>query len=405
MEFEAGLSERAANIVTSMKLLRPTLTIDGDRRAVAAAELRLNGSSKTIWFSVDAAYCDSITLENLDAFLLAALVPAMQKGDDLVLCGPVSEKLYYGLVHSYISLLSILIPSLKPVRILPESLISNRFSSSTHGVVTGFSGGIDSFCLLADHFFGDVPPGYRITHLVMNNVGSHGSGGSRLFKERLLRLRSFAQEVNLPLISIDSNLDDIFPFPFQQTDTMRNASAILLLQKMFSRYISASSFRYQDCRFAEADDTAYMDPAAFHLLSTETTECVSSGSEYSRVEKTARVAELEPARRYLDVCVDPNFHGNCSVCFKCARTIFTLELLGKASAFSAVFDLDRFKRIRDDYLADLILSNDPFAREIREFMSGHSLKFPGRAYLRAGAKRLPKPLRRFIRTFLPKRRP
>jgi hypothetical protein len=41
---------------------------------------------------------------------------------------------------------------------------------------------------------------------------------------------------------------------------------------------------------------------------------------------------------------------NCSVCFKCARTLLTLELLGHLTSFNKVFDR-QYSRIREGYVA------------------------------------------------------
>mgnify|MGYP003577444638 FL=1 len=67
------------------------------------------------------------------------------------------------------------------------------------------------------------------------------------------------------------------------------------------------------------------------------------------------VTEFEPSRRYLNVCVDPAFEGrNCSVCFKCRRTLMTLELLGKAEDYREVFDLEKFRATKNSYLARVL---------------------------------------------------
>lgn len=99
-------------------------------------------------------------------------------------------------------------------------------------------------------------------------------------------------------------------------------------------------------------DVARLDPLAFHLFSTEGLDCISTGGQMSRVEKTRRIADFEPSYRFLNVCVDPAYEGrNCSVCFKCCRTLMTLELLGVSERYSDVFDLEKFRRVRNRYLA------------------------------------------------------
>jgi hypothetical protein len=75
----------------------------------------------------------------------------------------------------------------------------------------------------------------------------------------------------------------------------------------------------------------------------------------TRVEKTELVSAYEPSYRHLNVCVDPDYEGsNCSVCFKCRRTLLTLEMLGVVDKYSRVFDLKKYRSIRNGYLVETL---------------------------------------------------
>ena len=204
-------------------------------------------------------------------------------------------------------------PSLHPVKILPKSLDNDKGYTCKDGVVTGFSGGVDSFCTIKDHYFDNTLPSYKITHLIFNNVGSHGGKNPeearKLFNQRYEVVKGFTQDVGIEFIKIDSNLTDLLNMKFQQTHTCRNASAVLQFQKLFGKYLYASAYPYKDCYTDKTYDIAYTDPIAIHLLSTETLECISSGCQYSRVEKTERISDLEYATRYLNVCVKRDANG------------------------------------------------------------------------------------------------
>ena len=139
--------------------------------------------NKTLWYKLNEKYSSFIS-ESSDAPLVALLIPAMVHGEDIYLDGTVSEKLYYNLSGPYQHVLQLIIPSLYLVKIYPAT-IKPSIKEKEYGVATGFSGGIDSFCVIADHYYSnDVPEGFRLTHLLFNNVGSHGSGeeGRTLFK-------------------------------------------------------------------------------------------------------------------------------------------------------------------------------------------------------------------------------
>jgi hypothetical protein len=95
---------------------------------------------------------------------------------------------------------------------------------------------------------------------------------------------------------------------------------------------------------------------AFHMLSTETLDSISTGGQLSRVEKTKLVAGYEMSRRFLNVCVDPSSEGrNCSTCIKCCRTLLTLDLFGLAERYSEAFDLKRFAQVRQRYIKKEVL--------------------------------------------------
>jgi hypothetical protein len=154
----------------------------------------------------------------------------------------------------------------------------------------------------------------------------------------------------------------------------------LLFQKLFAKYYYASAYRYADCYLGPTHDLAYTDPAAVHLLSTESLEALSVGCQRSRVEKTARLSDFEASYRFLNVCSDPGAFGvNCSTCSKCCRTLLTLELLGKIDEYGAVFDLSRYSRARDRYIVTLLANpHESFNNEILEFANSIGYRFSRR---------------------------
>jgi len=77
------------------------------------------------------------------------------------------------------------------------------------------------------------------------------------------------------------------------------------------------------------------------------------------MEKVIEVAEIEDARQMLDICINHHHTGpkiNCSMCWKCMRTVVTLDALGKLEDFSAVFDRATYERALKSYLASLLWS-------------------------------------------------
>jgi hypothetical protein len=166
---------------------------------------------------------------------------------------------------------------------------------------------------------------------------------------------------------------------YQQTHTIRNVSVAHLLQGGVGHYMYASSHNYSNAYVGPTYDMAYSDTITLPLLSTETLHAFSIGSEYSRVEKTLRVAEIPDSYRSLDICTsEKNTSGytNCSMCRKCLRTLATLEIAGFLERYSHVFDLNTYQNQREEYFTSLFDSSNPLLREIIQFAKERDFSFP-----------------------------
>ncbi len=284
-------------------------------------------------------------------------------------------------------MLKLILPSLHLITIIPSDV--QPALSRGEGVATGFSAGIDSFCVLADHHYADVPKGFKITHLLFNNVGSHGPDEKKsrsLFHKRYNRIKPITERIGLPFIAIDSNMDSFYHgLDFQITHTPRNASIALLLQKGFKRFLYASAYHYSNTYIGPRNAMGYSDNVTLPLLSTETLDLISSGSQYTRIEKTLKVATIEDSYRSLDVCTEEeHLMINCSSCFKCKRTMLTLEIAGSLERYASVFNINTYKKLRDIYIEEVLRSKDPLLQEIVSFIkiSGYKLPLSSRLYAR-----------------------
>lgn len=80
---------------------------------------------------------------------------------------------------------------------------------------------------------------------------------------------------------------------------------------------------------------------------------ISTGGSLDRITKTKTIADYAPAYKYLNVCVTAI--ENDSTCFKCVRTMLTLDALGKLDKFSAVFDVQYYMNHRKNILKECML--------------------------------------------------
>lgn len=351
-------------------------------------------AADALWFDVPRGFAH-MTSARSDAFAVALVMPAMRVGQDLHLEGAVTDELLYSLNHEFQPLYTSVFPNYHRVRVTAGS--TSPPAPKAEGVAAGFSAGIDSYALLQDHFLDQAcPPSRRVTHWLFNNVGSHGSGDVReTFGRRLDGAKKALSKVgDLPVIDVNSNLDDAFRLgpnytdtAFQQTQTVRNASVAHFLAPGLRSWLFASSMRYQDMHGGRSTRSSASEFLSLPILSTSTLALTSVGGQYARTEKTRLASQVPGAADHLDVCVMQSWDSdarNCSGCFKCVRTIYTLELLGMADPFFAAgtFDHEAYAAQRGDFETILMANrNGVLEREILELASatGYSFGYSARA--------------------------
>jgi len=375
-----------------MKLYNLRISKKEQRVKVSVSIDSENLNSNELWFSTTEKYANYICTSRYDAFLVGLLYPAMKYGENIHIEGAVSKKLIFNINHYVIPLIKSFSPTSKKIKVTANELTSIKFNGDRVG--TGFSGGIDSFCTIYDHYVLESDEEYKINTFLFLNVGSHGFNNEdkvfNKFNARYNHLKKFPEEIGLDFIPLDSNLYKFHPWGHQKTHTLTSVSGILVFQKIFKRYYYASSgINYDDMlknayKFREIDIGEYCDPIILPLLSTESTEIISDGIQYTRVEKTLRILNYEPVYRYLNVCVSgDDTHENCSVCSKCCRTLMTLNSIGRLEDFKNVFDIEKYRNIAEKkYISKqvLIQNKDLFAKYNVKLAKENNIRLPNRLY-------------------------
>lgn len=321
-----------------------------------------------LWFSVPPD-AEELLSSRADHVAVALLLPAMRYGRDLRVGGVVTDVLLHRMNHDLQALIRIIHPGYQRVVVSAEETAPP--GSAPLGVATGFSGGVDSFATLREYTGPGVPDGLQVTHLLNNNVGAHGDGGRRLWRRRFEGLLPVAQELGLPFIRVDSNLDDHYPrMGFMQTVVLRNAAVVHLLAGGIGRSYHASDGTYGNIRFPPPDgDIGLAIGLILPLLSTPALTLEATSSGLSRVERTLALVGA-PFARHLDVCIDadPDRVGNCSSCWKCMRAMLTLDIAGHLDDFvPEVFAREPYERRLPQYYAEIMSSTEPNETEVVEF--------------------------------------
>lgn len=366
-----------------------------------------------LWFNVDKKHSNLLTTDVYDAFLVAALFPAMYYGEDIDIKGCVSKRLYKNIMSDVQKIIQIAYPQMKIINIRVEGF-KKATKIDKNIIGTGFSGGIDSFATIYDRFEKEKDPEYRLNTLFFFNLGQNGKYDDVRTKVHVQNLyqheKGFADEKGMEFILMDSNLFAIYHPEWEyNAGVLCRVVGILVFERCVSKYYISSSYSYSSIINVGTYQrtsllTGLTDPYILPLLSTEGTELIVDGEQYTRTEKTELISSYEPVLRYLNVCVngdrgDTNAE-NCSICDKCLRTLFALDVLNKLPAYSSIFNLEKYKKEAFKYKCKQVLlyHKNPFAKDNVDFARSHNHKLP--THFQAWLYLLPYKLKGKIKAFI-----
>lgn len=329
-----------------------------------------------LWYEVDNEYAQYLCTERSDAFVVGVLPMALTKGLDIETDQPMSSRLFYQLTQHFIPIVSKFSNRYKKIE--THAPITRDCLETARAVGTGISGGVDSFYTILRNHELDEATNNNVTHLTFFNVGSHGDFGGEyareLFRKRLVHAKKNASLMNLPLVSVDSNVSELLQMDFVQTHTFRNFSAVLALQKLFGVYYYSSAYDITDFQI-NPDDCAHFDLLTASNVSNEQVTFYSVGQEVSRIDKEKYISKYDIVKQRLNVCVISD--NNCSHCEKCIRTMAGLYAIGELDNFKNVFDVDDFKKSYKKRMGFVIgnLSKIPY-KEIYLEMRKSGIRIP-----------------------------
>lgn len=358
------------------------------------------GINRTLWFEIPAEY-ESFVSDRSDFAAIALLPAAMIAGVDLHIDYRLTDTVLFNLKELVQPLIRTVYTEWSNVQV---SATSNPTASATgSGVLCGFSAGVDSLSALQGHFYRrSLPVSLRITHLSNHNVGSYRSVGRAGWSARQKSLSHVANRIGLPLVEIDSNLEEFYPdeMLFRHVHTMCNGAIAHLLSGGIGTFLYPSGFSYEQILGGSTvaqKDMARLDAILLPLLSSSAVQLISVDPEKSRVDKTTDVIASELSQD-LDVCTsdNPDRIANCSQCQKCLRTLLTIEIAGSLDRFLGTRFLAAPYRARRIAFMSMTLNakRDAISLEIVAFARDRGFRWPVSAQL----------LRPFMPTFLCLRR-
>ena len=319
------------------------------------------------WLKFDKSYLEYVQ-NTYDGFLVLILLIAMKKKKNIEIDGIISYKLYHNITLYLMPLIKIIHPKFHIIKISCKDFDYGTYYNNT-GVGCGLSCGVDSLCCLEDYYFNDCKT-YNLTHVTNFNAGS--CNNKETYENRLINIKNYVNETNLNFLYVDTNFTTINNLDHQYFHMFRNLSIPLFFQKLFKKYYYGSCFSYFNSKIVKGSGSLTSgETTVIPLLSTENLEFILHGAQYTRVEKTLKISKNELSYKYLDVCVSSQEYTdteciiNCSKCYKCLRTLVTLDYYNIINKYDKVFDINEYYKYKDIYLNNLVNSN-PYDREIKD---------------------------------------
>ena len=305
----------------------------------ANCKIRKIGWDK-IYFTLEGKKHHDYIFEDASPFAAALLLPAMRVGEDLIIHGSISERLYIGMQAVMDEVLSWGI-GLHRIEIKPDHIAPDTHKATRTG--TFFSGGVDSFYTFLKHKKDRVKSHRVDSFIFINNSFDIDQRNTKLWNQTLKNIKAIAKEEHVELFIVKSNINTHeLLAPILSWDYIHGACLAatgLALRNGFGRIYIPST---------HSEDEQIPWGSNLALDSNWGTEAITflhDGSEVTRLDKVIlQVSKSPTALSHLRVCYK-NVDGvyNCGHCDKCLRTMVNLYIAGaldKAKTFPNTLDID-----------------------------------------------------------------
>lgn len=247
-----------------------------------------------------------------DCIFLSLYIQSMQEGSKFFFPyeNPISEQLIINLTKHQNIFCQWYKKELQPIEV--DVKISNKEHTAS-GVVSLFSGGIDSYYTYVDKQF-------ELTHVFLCLGLDIQLEEATKIKLAVKQYSEFAKENNKTLLIASTNMRHVFPDNNRLIQHAALFSALVLAYGLKTLYIPAS---HTINELFPWGSHLLTDP----LLSNGITEVIHHGA-IARTDKTSVISEEQKVLDTIRIC-NSSDEFNCGECEKCIRTMFALEVLNK----------------------------------------------------------------------------
>lgn len=333
----------------TIKLVRHDVTASPDRGGFRRVSVDVRTATAMsplqFWFDVPESHADRLTGSG-NPWLLMMLPLAMASGQAIEMPCPVDPHLVDNL-NGLMQVWHAWSPRMTPVAIRAPRMKEAVASAGRRALF--YSGGIDSSFSLLRHVDGTTGDGGGPVDDLIHIAGFDLPLTATAELETAQRVtEDVARRFDKKMVRVFTNLrTPTSPYRSNWIGTYACALAAVghLLEGEYSELLIAAAYD-----FGHPDPRIGSHPMTDPLLGSRSLRVVHDGGSFTRVEKTARVAQSDAALTALRVCWESRKFSNCSECRKCLITMVTLDLLGykdKARSFDwSAYDVQSLRRLR-----------------------------------------------------------
>ena len=294
-----------------------------DTAAVLSAQCKIRKIGwDTVTFGVTNAAQAAHVHDDASPFAAALLLPSMKRGENLIIEGTISERLYKGMHAVMHEVLNWGI-GLEPVKIEANTVVADTLQP--YRTASFFSGGVDSFYTYLKHTTDPVKAD-RVDSFILVKGFDIDRRNIPLWNQTLKSINTIATAEKIELLVVTTNIQRLVE-PILSWEYVHGgclAAVGLFLRRAFRQiYIPSTLSREEQMPWGSS-------LALDGHWSTESTTFVHDGTEATRIDKIlSQIAQSPLALEHLRVCYE-NEKGayNCGKCDKCLRTMISLYVAG-----------------------------------------------------------------------------
>ena len=281
-----------------------------------------SGSSKreTLWFRLPSGI-PVPPAEDCDSYLLANLLPAMQRKYDIHIEGTINRQLLRNLFEFQGAWIK-----WKPLQYSQIGItcsVRDDELPANQEAVLAFSGGVDANFSLARSMRSKLPESHNVTRCCLVHGFDIPLEEIPTFATVHRTLQNDLDGIGMPLMPVATNLRQTMSAPWEDSVGTALAAVLNQIKRLCGSAIVGSTEPYDNLIPWGSH------PATDHLLAGSDFRIVHDGATHSRPEKLAYLFNGETAPPNVRVCwANPNQPGNCGKCEKCLRSKAALYGLG-----------------------------------------------------------------------------